>query len=129
MDTVEIVKLARKYVEQGWTRGAQARDAEGKSVDPMSGAARKWCLYGSLDRAATDAGVHRNTFISEILESLKIVVGSEPATWNDRPERTQAEVMRALDNIAEITAVALATGRGLTSRLAQDAWAKLVFQG
>lgn len=50
-----IAREAARLVEQGWTRYALARNAEGKYVPPESPEAVQWCVVGAIERA--DMGI------------------------------------------------------------------------
>lgn len=71
--------------EQTWTKGASARDRDGRIVNPSSGHAVKWDLYAALRQSCFDY----DHFWSELLR-LKTVIKSlfgtqEPVwIWNDQ---------------------------------------------
>jgi hypothetical protein len=44
----QILLNARDLVSRGWSRGAAARDGEGRAVDPLHASARSWSLAGAL---------------------------------------------------------------------------------
>jgi hypothetical protein len=47
----KIPLRAAELVEQGWTRGTAARDADGQKVRSMAPRAIGWCVVGAVDRA------------------------------------------------------------------------------
>lgn len=47
----KILIRAAELVEQGWTRGTAARDADSQKVRSTSPQAAAWCVVGALDRA------------------------------------------------------------------------------
>jgi len=46
----KIPLRAAELVEQGWTRGTAARDADGQKVRSMAPRAIGWCVVGAVDR-------------------------------------------------------------------------------
>lgn len=53
---LDLLSLARAFVEAGHTKRAQARDEEGVRVDPCAPAAVQFCAEGALIRAAFELG-------------------------------------------------------------------------
>ena len=49
----QILLEARDLVSRGWSRGAAARDGEGRAVDPLHPSARSWSLAGAVAAAST----------------------------------------------------------------------------
>ena len=80
-----------RRVERGFCKGASARSWTGRPVDPRRKQARKWCAAGALFAAEENplSFLRARTWIEgKIHEKLP--------TWNDRPERTAAEVITLL---------------------------------
>jgi hypothetical protein len=48
----QILLEARDLVSRGWSRGAAARDGEGRAVDPLHPSARSWSLTGAVEAAS-----------------------------------------------------------------------------
>lgn len=48
----QILLEARDLVSRGWSRGAAARDGEGRAVDPLHSSARSWSLAGAVAAAS-----------------------------------------------------------------------------
>jgi hypothetical protein len=95
----EVLRNGRDLVVQGWTQGADARDAEQTPVHPWSAEARSWSVLGAvicgddshegqvpIDRLAA-AAVH----LSRAIEAQSL------SRWNDEPGRTQADAVAAFD--------------------------------
>lgn len=60
--------------------------------------ARCFCLDGAIWRVASgESPVARAAY-----ERVRKLVDEEPFEWNDRPERTQAEVVKALRDAADL---------------------------
>lgn len=61
---VEILQRVRARIAKHWTKGAEARDAEGGSTDPMSAEACSWCMIGAIRRECfLEAGSVRHNLI------------------------------------------------------------------
>lgn len=90
--TVEILREARGYVEQGWTQGEDARDEAGDPTPPEGSRAVCWCMSGACIRADPGSmGTAVNTPIRDAIGEYWYV------KWNDAPERTKEEVLAAFD--------------------------------
>lgn len=102
MKPSEVLAKAADLIEPegAWTQGKFAREASGLAQDPKSPKAICWCARGAIIRSG---GLE-----SAPLRYLRSVVPScdrsgEPvAVWNDAPERTQAEVVKALRDAADL---------------------------
>lgn len=81
--------------EGAWCQVATARTAHGKSVEALSRSAVSWCVNGALTKAAKRHVDSRDAYF-HLLDFL----GQGVATFNDAPERTQAEVVQALRDAA-----------------------------
>lgn len=89
------LREARKFIERGWTKNYQARDANGYDVDPNDPSAVCWCLYGALNAVGA--------MTPEVLCPLQKATNERLlANWNDASERTQAEVLAAFDKAIEL---------------------------
>jgi hypothetical protein len=51
----EVFQDAAALVEDGWTQGHMARDADGDMADALGDRATCWCALGALYRALRDA--------------------------------------------------------------------------
>jgi hypothetical protein len=94
----EILDGAAALIEpEGrWTQGKYAADRDGHTVDPRSPKAVCWCARGARARAAGE-------FENRTHDFLRRVVGDrQTIRWNDDPDRTQAEVVAALRQAAEL---------------------------
>ena len=79
-----------------WTQGAEARDARGEPVDPCDPAARFWCGWGGLQRAA---GNRSGPAFAVSVRALLGALNDRPLSlYNDDDGRTAldvAQLMRA----------------------------------
>jgi hypothetical protein len=92
---VEVLTKARALVERGWTQRASARNERGEIVPTTSDAACTWCALGALSVCGLDG-----SWVPAAAALAVANFGTSDAhipTWNDAPERTQAEVVAAFD--------------------------------
>ena len=101
----DALRAVAAQIERGWSQGADARDAHGRSVGLNSDKAQAWSLLGAFGLAATD-GVPPD-HVRRALVALSGVIGTDSLQrWNDAPDRTREEVLFALDEaIAQIETV------------------------
>lgn len=100
----ELVKTAIGLVKKGWTQGAYARDSEGVQTSDYSPNACSFCVLGSLSRAAIDTQNYQayGPTVSLFMRFLlKKGWPGMPSRWNDSPTRTQAEVIKTLQEFKE----------------------------
>lgn len=86
--------------EGAWTQGAFGRDANGEPCG-LSQLERAvcYCLVGATDAAASD-DLNLSCAADDALSAL---LGERSvSTWNDAPERTQAEVVAKLREAADL---------------------------
>jgi hypothetical protein len=90
---------AYELVVSGWCQGEGAQDEMGRPIEPSSAFARRWSAAGALERvwrrAVGDQDEALEAFERANL-ALAAAVKDVPQRWNDRPERTQDEVLAAL---------------------------------
>lgn len=98
--TVKILRRAQALVAKkgGWTSGADARDRDGGETLIESRTARAFCAGGALVRAASEIDPK---FQGEATDALRRSLGvrgeGSVARWNDKPRRTQKQVVAAFD--------------------------------
>jgi hypothetical protein len=102
---LRLLEGARHLVEHAWCRGADARDSNGVAVDPWEDEAVSWSLLGALvavlERDATERGEMPLSELAAALYALAEVIDTDSLTaWNDRPRRTQTDVVYVLDRAA-----------------------------
>lgn len=105
MSAVETLRKARALLtpEGAWGQKFMAVDSMGLAVDLDGPAAVCWCSLGALERAA------RAQYVAKAREWLLEAIGGgvrSLAGWNDRPERTHAEVLAAFDRAIELAEAA-----------------------
>jgi hypothetical protein len=105
---------ARERVATGWCQGAVAQDKEGRAVGPGSSDARRWSMLGAL-LASWDGGPVEE--LGQAVTSLHRSTEQSPLeVWNDRPGRTQADVVAAFERAIE----SLVSGEERTTRAGED---------
>lgn len=99
MTTIERLKLGRERIARGWTQGHYAVDSAGCTLHYADPLAVAWCPLGAL------LGGCAEDIEARLL--LRNTIGEHVPTWNDRPNRTQADVLKAFDDtIARLEAAA-----------------------
>ena len=102
MDTSEIaakLREAARLIQKGWCKGTYAKGKSGRDVLPDSPRATEFCAVGAIRRVAphTYPEVHRALRLY-----LREWVGAGGVTfWNDAPERTKTQVVRAFRDAAK----------------------------
>jgi hypothetical protein len=90
---------ARERVATGWCQGAVAQDEDGRAVGPGSSDARRWSMLGAL-LASWDGGPVEE--LGQAVTSLHRSTEQSPLeVWNDRPGRTQTDVVAAFERAIE----------------------------
>jgi len=87
---VKVLTDARRYVANGWTQNADARDKDGWRASPHSDAAVCFCSSGAITRA--NGPYEANQKARRV---LSLVVGGHIPTFNDT--HTHEEVLAAFD--------------------------------
>lgn len=91
----EARQQAAALLRRGWTQRGYAFDAAGRSVSATSPDAIRWCLYGALHAVGADRPVFEAA-CDQIRAELGLTSRDSLDLWNDRPGRTQAEVVAAM---------------------------------
>jgi hypothetical protein len=95
----DILKLAREKVAAGWTQGSLTRDAQGATQCSYA-EATCYCSWGAILAASDEldlANPSVRLYAEDLFESTYAEPGVSLISWNDRPGRTQAEVVAAFD--------------------------------
>jgi hypothetical protein len=92
----DALRAVRRRIEQGWSQGADARDAGGDAVGLASRQAEAWSLLAAFALSATD-GIPTD-HVPAAMRALAEMTGAESfQEWNDHPLRTRQQVLDALD--------------------------------
>lgn len=107
-DAIAVLREARKLLECGWCQGALARNAENEKGLLCDSSACSWCVAGALKAAAMALTGLGDRWVrlgakDRARRLLRSVIGLKSITqWNDDRERTQAEVLEAVDRAVEL---------------------------
>jgi hypothetical protein len=96
-DVIDVLRRAKSLIDkpEKWAKGKGGHF-------PDEGT----CIVGALYGAIASEGCGTRVYLNDAMkwpgfagayDALKDIVGCPPATWQDRPERTHAEVMDLID--------------------------------
>lgn len=89
----EALVEVRGLLAKGWCQGHYAVDSSGVPVHPYNKAACAFCIHGACEKVL---GKDER----KVLTPLRSALGEFTlAEWNDRPDRTQAEVLALFDKV------------------------------
>lgn len=97
--TREILIDARELVARGWTQGASARNAAGEICGVLSPQATQFCASGACFKVAFDRDFDATEAAGAVVELGRR--GRSVFSWQDRPGRTQEEVLTRFDETLE----------------------------
>lgn len=94
-----------------WTQGSSAKNGIGRVVNPGDTTAVCWCLTGAVMKTCPEWSARRYVwrYLKEALTGNRLsgfMDGVSLVDWNDRPTRTQAEVLDLLDSALVLAAEA-----------------------
>lgn len=95
------LKRARKLVEKGWTRGALARDRQGREIHVDSKRACRVCSMGALERALKPTELTYGRAFEALVECLPANY-LNVADFNDSCA-TKRPVLEAFDRAIELS--------------------------
>src|SRR5687768_6927944 len=94
-----IERCLLMFAKKGrWTQKTLARDQSGKPVRVFSQEAKSFDIEGCIRRSAgeDDRGAYMR-----FVKKIKNQVGVNPFDWNDKKGRTQMEVVRLFEDLAD----------------------------
>lgn len=105
---LDLLILARAFVEAGWCQGYAAKDSAGNPVPPFSEEAEAFCVVGGFDCARWELGycdevppAHHREIVSTASTLLNLTLqdrgGLLMDLWNDDPTTTKADVLALFD--------------------------------
>jgi hypothetical protein len=100
----EILSAAADLIEpEGkWTQGYYARDQFGSDCEPEDSCAVCWCTIGAIERASEESVSDDCEAYNAAEQAVAAALpGITIVSWNDAPERTQADVVAKLREAAE----------------------------
>jgi hypothetical protein len=100
---------ARKLIEQGWTQDTDARDADGRPIQPWSPLAVAWSLLGALVAALqAETGENEPLAVGQLAVTCvalaAVIEHDSLESWNDDASRTLEDVLEALGRAETRTA-------------------------
>lgn len=99
----QVLKLAKGFIEQGWTQRAFARDRMGGSIDSNDPKAVKWCPLGAISKANSSLGpdVFETDRASDYLR--KAAKAPSIVGWNDAGCYSKFDVLKAFTKAIELS--------------------------
>lgn len=101
MTRLETLEAARALLARGWTQNVCARNEKGEGVGSRAPEAVCWCALGAINAVTSssfEGAAVRAAVYQAILDSVR---SRHPfldlSGWNDRPNRTQEEVLELFD--------------------------------
>jgi hypothetical protein len=98
--SIEALRAVRARIASGWSQDANARNSVGTEVSLTSEEATAWTLCAAFALAGKD-GIPMN-HLHHALRAIAYVTDMDSIQdWNNDPERTQQQVLDALDAAIE----------------------------
>lgn len=97
-----LLVQARQRIQQGWTQHTDARDADGRPIQPWSPHAVAWSLLGALVAALEAEAVDGESLAIDQLAGACVALATviehdSLESWNDDAARTRDDVLHALE--------------------------------
>jgi rhodanese-related sulfurtransferase len=89
------LREARALIERGWTQEAYSRSDDGRDALFSDAEAVCWCAVGAM--AEVGLASLCEMYFRRVIDWPGGII-----SWNDAPERTQAEVLAAFDKAIEL---------------------------
>lgn len=101
LTVADVLERAADLIEPegAWTQGVWARTTTGRACGPFEDGAACFCMRGALNRVSGRSLVHD---MADIRAVLGFPTSASMARWNDRENRTQAEVVAKLREAATL---------------------------
>jgi|ERR1700744_1640087 len=108
MKTVDVLIGAKALIEKGWTKGANARTANGHGISSTNPNAVKFCLNGAILRASNGSSrayEHSSKALNFALKSVPYVqkntsIYSGYVEYNDK-SKNKDRIVKLLDSAIE----------------------------
>ena len=103
-EKIDVLTITRDLLQEpgAWVQGCHAQNDRGEEIAPEEPDAVCFCLEGAIIRALTKLGESAES--SELLEMDAELMGDDGeymSMWQDRAERTHAEVLERVDATLE----------------------------
>lgn len=90
------------YIRKGWCQNQQAVDNKGMPVEGYDKDAVAWCAFGAIVAAYPEDALARENVVTRLYDYISQTDNSiTVASWNDKPTRSQREVIATLEAIGE----------------------------
>lgn len=96
-----ILKNTRAKIEEGWTQGGRARDAEDFRCLPTSPQAVSWCVLGAMDVTTRDVGSQETLDTARVLTAVLPRKGDNLVSYNDHEKTTKKKMLTLFDRAIE----------------------------
>jgi hypothetical protein len=102
----KILSRAADFFEKHptrWTKGVYARDKKGRATELHSHTAHCFCLVGRLEKESAKLRANRDDLgaaRTRVNQTLQLTWKIGLTHWNDAPQRTVKQVVRALRQAA-----------------------------
>jgi hypothetical protein len=97
---LDVLALARAFVEAGWTQRFSARDRHGLNLMPTDNEAVRFCVAGALGRATYELEPPEAPYLSLLSHVCWEKHGELLHVFNDSPGVTHDEVLALFDAAA-----------------------------
>lgn len=93
-DIKQILVAARAKLQapEAWTKGADAKTADGRVTAPLEPGAERFCAYGAMI-VVSGGGEYRAAQHFRVANGITGLVSD----WNDQSDRTHEQVLAAFD--------------------------------
>lgn len=88
---VQVLRRIRTRLAKHWTQGYLAKDDEGRDVESLDPAARKWCMLGAIEKECLESGYAESSLIEKLQSLLSESVSDSCYTCT--PEDYQEEII------------------------------------
>ena len=97
---IKDLKATRTLIARGWCQQHMAQDANGEAIRPEDNSAIRFCPIGARFRLQSRwRRTAENKFRAAAVQDAfrDAIGGGSIMNWNDKPDRTQAQVLSAYD--------------------------------
>jgi hypothetical protein len=104
---VKTLKKARRLISKPdkWCKKTAAKNKAGNCVSELSDSAYSFCILGAFSRTSPDGSSYHgaiNNFIAANIKALTYPNKIGVEDFNDRPDRTHDEVLKAMDRAVKL---------------------------
>lgn len=96
-EVVAVLKRVRSCIARGWCQKDFAQDGHGNLVEADADNACRWSIWGAVLSAGANTRRAAMGRVIDVLLTCPELATSGMCSWNNKPDRTQDEVLRLLD--------------------------------